>query len=87
MLALDTDHINPKLLNVSMNQFGDIGCIGELAVDEFRKLTEIPVLLNTSFNVHNEPIIEEPCRAVTHLVNGIIDKLVFENYVLQFRQP
>jgi carbamoyltransferase len=56
-------------------------------IDEFRKLTEIPLLLNTSFNVHNEPIIEEPCRAVTHLVNGIIDKLVFENYVLQFRQP
>lgn len=56
-------------------------------VNEYQKMTNIPVLLNTSFNIHNEPIIEEPCRAITHLVNGSIDKLVFENYVLQFREP
>jgi carbamoyltransferase len=33
-------------------------------------------LVNTSFNVHNEPIVERPQEAFTHLKNGIIDYLV-----------
>jgi len=55
-------------------------------INQFRELTGIPVLLNTSFNIHNEPIIEEPCRAVKHLTDGLLDKLVFENYVLQYKK-
>ena len=38
-------------------------------------------LLNTSFNAHNEPIIDSPEHAFVHLNNGIIDKLVIEDYV------
>lgn len=33
-------------------------------------------LVNTSFNVHNEPIVERPQEAFTHLKNGIIDYLI-----------
>ena len=50
-------------------------------LEEYRKLSDIPVLLNTSFNAHNEPIIDSPEHAFVHLNNGIIDKLVIEDYV------
>ena len=50
-------------------------------LNEYREVSGIPVLLNTSFNAHNEPIIDSPEHAFVHLNNGIIDKLVIENYV------
>jgi carbamoyltransferase len=34
------------------------------------------LVVNTSFNVHNEPIVETPENAFNHLRNGIIDALV-----------
>jgi carbamoyltransferase len=46
-------------------------------------LSDIPVLLNTSFNIHGEPIIENPFQALTHLKNKVIDKLVLGDYVYQ----
>lgn len=50
-------------------------------LDEYRQISGIPVLLNTSFNAHDEPIIENPTHALDHLKNGIIDELVIGNYV------
>jgi len=50
-------------------------------LDEYREISGIPVLLNTSFNAHDEPIIENPTHALDHLKNGIIDELVIGNYV------
>lgn len=50
-------------------------------LNEFYKVSDIPVLLNTSFNSHNEPIIENPKQAFEMLNKGIIDKLVIEDYV------
>jgi carbamoyltransferase len=52
-------------------------------INEYHNLSGIPLLLNTSFNIHNEPIIESPSQAFTHLENGIIDKLVIGNYVYE----
>jgi len=48
---------------------------------EYDKLSDIPVLLNTSFNVHGEPIIDGPDQAIKHLVDGVVDYLVMEDYV------
>ena len=45
----------------------------------FRKITNIPVLLNTSFNIHGEPIVCRPEEAFVHLDNGIVDKLVIND--------
>ena len=45
------------------------------------KLSNIPVLLNTSFNVHGEPIIDGPDQAIKHLVDGVVDYLVMEDFV------
>jgi carbamoyltransferase len=50
-------------------------------LNEYKKISGIPVLLNTSFNSHNEPIIENPTQAFESLKKGIIDKLVIGNYV------
>jgi len=52
-------------------------------IHEYYKISGIPVVLNTSFNIHNEPIIENPLHAFTHLKNGIIDKLVIGDYVYE----
>ena len=43
-------------------------------------ITGIPVLLNTSFNSHNEPIIDSPNQAFNTLQKGIIDKLIIGDY-------
>lgn len=47
-------------------------------VDEFYKLTGIPVLLNTSFNRHGLPIVHSPKEAIEHLLWGCIDELAIE---------
>ena len=48
-------------------------------ISHFYNLTQIPLLLNTSFNVHGEPIICDPGNAFVHLENGIVDGLVIED--------
>ena len=50
-------------------------------LDSYDKITNIPVLLNTSFNGHGEPIIDSPDQAFVHLESGMIDALVAEDYV------
>lgn len=43
---------------------------------EFAALTEVPVLINTSFNVHEEPIVESPEACVRALREGRIDAVL-----------
>lgn len=47
-------------------------------INEFKKLTGIPMLLNTSFNVQ-EPIVCTPMDAVNTFKNANFDALVLEN--------
>ena len=42
----------------------------------------MPVLLNTSFNVMGEPIVNSPKDALNTFVNSGIDTLVMGNYIL-----
>lgn len=51
-------------------------------IDEFRKITGVPVLLNTSFN-ENEPIVNSPQEAIDCFLRTQMDILVLENYVLE----
>ncbi len=46
---------------------------------EFKKLTDIPCLVNTSFNAHEEPIINTPQEAIDALVDNRVDFLVCES--------
>ena len=49
---------------------------------EFEALTGVPVLINTSFNVKGEPIVETPHDAVNCFLNTGIDNLVMHDTVV-----
>ncbi len=51
----------------------------------FHTLTGVPVLLNTSFNVRGEPIVETPEDAVECFLATGIDALVLEDRILTKR--
>ena len=51
-------------------------------INEFYKLTNVPILLNTSFN-ENEPIVMKPQDAINCLEITKMDILVMENYFIQ----
>jgi len=55
-------------------------------LNEYYQLSNIPVLLNTSFNGHGEPIINTPENAFEHLKKGTVDLLVMENYVFKNKE-
>jgi carbamoyltransferase len=52
---------------------------------EFNRITSIPVLVNTSFNVRNEPIVESPWDAIRCFLTTDIDVLVLGPYLLEKR--
>jgi carbamoyltransferase len=52
-------------------------------INEFYKQTNIPVLLNTSFNDNGEPIVETPADALAAFLKMDIDLLVLGNYVIE----
>ena len=49
---------------------------------EFEALTGVPVLLNTSFNVKGEPIVETPRDAMACFINTGIDHLILHDTVV-----
>jgi carbamoyltransferase len=49
----------------------------------FEKLSGVPVLLNTSFNVMGEPIVESPYDAVRCFFTTGLDVLVLGNYIIE----
>ncbi len=48
----------------------------------FEQIKGIPVLLNTSFNVAGEPMVESPESALQTFLSTPLDILVMENYIL-----
>lgn len=59
--------INPKYYNL---------------IKSFGKKTSIPILLNTSFNLKGEPIVNTPAEAVSTFKRSGIDILVINNFML-----
>jgi len=51
-------------------------------LSEFGKLTGLPILLNTSFNVRGQPIVCTPQEAIDTFLWANLDALVIGNYVL-----
>jgi len=43
----------------------------------------VPVVLNTSFNVRGQPIVESPYDAIATFAGSGIDTLVLENFVVE----
>ncbi|MCH8494233.1 MAG: carbamoyltransferase [Balneolales bacterium] len=51
-------------------------------IEEFQKITGVPVLINTSFNVRGEPIVCTPEDAYRCFIRTNMDVLVLGNHVL-----
>jgi carbamoyltransferase len=51
-------------------------------VEEFGKITGVPVIINTSFNIHEEPIVCTPLDAIRSFRQNCVDVMVMENIVV-----
>ena len=52
-------------------------------ISEFGKLSGVPVILNTSFNIMGEPIVESPYHAVRCFFSTGLDYLIIGNYIVK----
>jgi len=52
-------------------------------VKEYYQKTNIPSLINTSFNMHEEPIVCSPDDAIRSFVTGKLDALAIGDYLLK----
>jgi carbamoyltransferase len=52
-------------------------------VDEYRKITGLPSIINTSFNMHEEPIVCTPEDAIRSFMTGNLDYLAIGSYLLK----
>lgn len=53
-------------------------------IDEYRKLTGLPCVVNTSFNMHEEPIVCTPYDAVRAFLVGNLDYLAIGDYIVKY---
>ena len=60
--------INPKFYNLIQN---------------FKDITGVPLLLNTSFNLNGEPIVLNPSDAIRTFYSCGLDILILGNYVVK----
>ncbi len=54
---------------------------------EFQKITELPCVINTSFNMHEEPIVCTPADAIRSFLAGGIDYLILGDVVAKNPNP
>lgn len=52
-------------------------------VYQFGQATGVPILINTSFNLRGEPIVNTPANALKTFGNSDLDTLVMGNYVIR----
>jgi carbamoyltransferase len=55
-------------------------------IQNFHRLSGIPIVLNTSFNGPGVPIVEQPEEAIEFLLNSTLDALFIEDYRVTRRQ-
>ena len=52
-------------------------------IEEFEKLTNIPVILNTSFNINGEPIVLSPDDALNTFFNSGLEFLIMNSFLIK----
>lgn len=52
-------------------------------IEEFAKLSGVPVVLNTSFNIMGEPIVESPLQAIRCFFSTGLDTLVLGDFIVR----
>jgi carbamoyltransferase len=56
-------------------------------IEEYRRLTGLPAIINTSFNMHEEPIVCSPEDAVRAFKLGHLDYLAIGDYLARNPVP
>jgi len=56
-------------------------------IQRFGRATGVPVLLNTSFNLRGEPIVNTPAEAFSTFQRSEMDMLVLDRFVLEKAKP
>ncbi|MEK6962902.1 MAG: carbamoyltransferase C-terminal domain-containing protein [Nanoarchaeota archaeon] len=51
-------------------------------IDEYRKITGSPTIVNTSFNMHEEPIVCTPDDAIRSYLQGHLDVIALGNWII-----
>jgi len=54
-------------------------------INEYYKLSGIPTLINTSFNMHEEPIVASPYDAIKAFLDSGLDYLVMDDYICSYQ--
>lgn len=67
----------PQTVNITENE----SCHG--IISEFKRLTGIPLLVNTSLNIHEEPINNTLADSVRALRRDVIDCIITENFLIE----
>jgi carbamoyltransferase len=52
-------------------------------IEQFGQATGVPIVLNTSFNLKGEPIVNSPAEAFSTFFNSGMDALVLENFLIE----
>jgi len=55
-------------------------------IEEFRILTGVPMVLNTSFNRHGISTIATPKQAIEHLLDGSMDYLMIDDFIVSLSE-
>ena len=56
-------------------------------IDEFRRRTGLPTVINTSFNIHEEPIVRSPADAIRAFGIGHLDYLAIGDFLVSNPVP
>ncbi len=51
-------------------------------INEFYNITNVPMIINTSFNIRGEPIVASPSDAIRCFLGTDLDILVINNYII-----
>jgi carbamoyltransferase len=52
-------------------------------IERFGQATGVPIVLNTSFNLKGEPIVNTPADAFNTFSKSEMDNLVLENFLVE----
>lgn len=74
-------HINNTARVQTVNR--DIDPLYHALITEFDKRTGIPLVLNTSFNIKGQPIVESPLDALSTFAGTGMDAVILGNYVVK----
>ena len=51
-------------------------------IDEFKNITKVPIILNTSYNVMGEPLVESPEQALRTFYSTGMDDLIIGSFLV-----